>query len=193
MFGRFDLSCGACGAVAERLIETERLILRLPHPSDHAALYAMWADPAVMADLGPVKDAAASEAALERHDGYRHEGLGFLTVEHKVDGAVLGFCGLKRGDPPHPIAGEVEAGWMIARSHWRQGYALEAMRAVLDWGWAGFDMQRIVAITSARNDASQAMMTRLGMARLANGDFAHSGFAADDPLRHMVTYSINRR
>lgn len=180
------------GCWARELIETERLILRKPRPSDHAALFAMWADPVMMADLGPVKDDAASIATLARHDGYRHEGLGFFTVERKSDWAVVGFCGLKRGDPPHPIAGEVEAGWMIARPYWRQGYALEAMRAVLDWGWESFDMQRIVAITAERNLASQAMMTRLGMVRLADGDFEHHAFVPGDPLRRIVTYSINR-
>jgi RimJ/RimL family protein N-acetyltransferase len=174
------------------LIETERLILRAPSPADRAPLHAMWADPLVMADLGPVKDEAASDAALAKHDGYRHEGLGFFTVERKADRAVLGFCGLKRGDPPNPIAGEVEAGWMLASPYWRQGYALEAMRAVFDWGWARFDMPRIVAITSARNVASQAMMARLGMHRLADGDFEHANFATDDPLRHIVTYAIDR-
>ncbi|KAI1691735.1 acetyltransferase (GNAT) domain-containing protein [Ditylenchus destructor] len=84
----------------------------------------------------PLKDRAASEATLARHDGYRHEGLGFFTVERKADWAVIGFCGLKRGDPLHPIAGEIEAGWQIAQPFWRQGYALEAMRAVFEWGGA---------------------------------------------------------
>ncbi|ODP36232.1 hypothetical protein BFL28_07465 [Sphingomonas turrisvirgatae] len=167
-------------------------MLRVPVAADRPALHAMWADPRVMAELGPVKDAAASDAALAKHEGYRHEGLGFFTVARKADGAVIGFCGLKRGDPPHPIDGEVEAGWMIAPAYWRQGYALEAMRAVFDWGWATFDMPRIVAITSARNSASQPVMRRLGMVRLADGDFEHAGFSADDPLRHIVTYAIER-
>jgi RimJ/RimL family protein N-acetyltransferase len=143
-------------------------------------------------DLGPVKDAAASAATLLRHDGYRADGLGFLSVMRREDGAVLGFCGLKRGDPPNPIAGQVEAGWMLARYYWGRGYALEAMRAVLDWGWANLDVPHIVAITSQRNVASRAMMERLGMAYVAGGDFDHHGFAADDPLRHIVTYRINR-
>lgn len=174
------------------MIETERLVLRPPVEADHPALYAMWADPVVMADLGPVKDDAASAAALARHDGYRHEGLGFLSVIRKDDGAVMGFCGLKRGDPPNPIAGQVEAGWMLARAYWRQGHALEAMVAVLDWGWANLDVPHIVAITAARNAASRAMMERLGMAYVEGGDFDHHGFAADDPLRHIVTYRITR-
>lgn len=174
------------------MIETERLILRPPVGADHPALYAIWADPAVMADLGPVKDDAASAAALARHDGYRHEGLGFLSVIRKEDDAVIGFCGLKRGDAQSPIAGQVEAGWMLARAYWRQGYALEAMRAVLAWGWARFDVPHIVAITSQRNVASRAMMERLGMSYVDGGDFDHHAFAADDPLRRIVTYRITR-
>jgi RimJ/RimL family protein N-acetyltransferase len=66
------------------------------------------------------------------------------------------------------------------------------MRAVFGWGWASFDIPRIVAITAERNLASQGMMARLGMKRLADGDFEHHAFAADDPLRQIVTYSINR-
>ncbi len=174
------------------MIETERLLLRPPVAADHPALYAMWSDPVVMADLGPVKDDAASAATLVRHDGYRADGLGFLSVVRKEDGAVLGFCGLKRGDPPNPIAGQVEAGWMLGQAYWRRGYALEAMRAVLDWGWANHDVPHIVAITAARNAASRAMMERLGMSYVDGGDFDHHAFAADDPLRHIVTYRITR-
>ncbi len=174
------------------MIETERLLLRAPEPRDRAALYAMWADPEVMAELGPVKDAAASDAVLAKHDGFRHEGLGFWVVERRSDGAMLGFCGLKRGDAHNPIAGEIEAGWIIDRPYWRQGYALEAMVAALGWCWAHFDAPRIVAITSAINLKSQQMMLRLGMHRLADGDFDHVLISEGDPLRRMVTFAINR-
>lgn len=174
------------------MIETARLRLRWPEPRDRPALHAMWADPLVMAELGPVKDAAASDAVLAKHHGYRGEGLGFWVVERRNDGAMLGFCGLKRGDAHNPIAGEIEAGWIIARAHWRQGYALEAMIAALDWGWAHHDAARIVAITSRINAKSQALMVRLGMHRLADGDFDHALIAEGDPLRPMVTYAIDR-
>ena len=174
------------------MIETERLILRLPEPRDRAALHAMWANPAVMAELGPVKDATASDAVIAKHDGYRQEGLGFWVVKRRSDGAMLGFCGLKRGDAHNPIAGEIEAGWIIDQPYWRQGYALEAMIAALAWGWAHFDAPRIVAITSAINIKSQRMMERLGMQRLADGDYDHPLIPLGDPLRPMVTYAIDR-
>ncbi|MCW3838012.1 GNAT family N-acetyltransferase [Sphingomonas canadensis] len=174
------------------MIVTERLVLRLPEPRDHPALLGMWADPEVMAELGPVKDEAAGMAVLAKHDAYRHEGLGFWTVERRADGAVIGFCGLKRGDADNPIAGEVEAGWIVDRPYWRMGYAYEAMVASLAWGWANLDAPRIVAITAAINRKSQALMEKLGMVRLADGDYLHPRFPDDSPLRPTVTYAIAR-
>ena len=174
------------------MITTERLILRLPEPADRPALHAMWADPEVMAQLAPVKDADASDAVLLKHDSYRDEGLGFWTVERKSDGSVIGFCGLKRGDAHNPIAGEVEAGWIIDKPYWRQGYAYEAMVAALLWGWANLPVERIYAITAAVNLKSQRLMERLGMTRLPDGDYEHPSFAPGDPLRPTVTYAIDR-
>ena len=178
--------------VAKPVVETGRLILRVPTPDDRSPLHAMWADPRVMADLGPVKTPEASDAAIARHDGYRHEGLGFWIVEQRSDGAMAGFCGLKRGGDGTPIAGEVEAGWMLAVPFWGLGYAREAMEASLAWAWANTDAPRIVAITAARNLKSQGLMTRLGMTRLAGGDFDHPLHEAGDPLRPTVTYAIAR-
>lgn len=174
------------------MIVTSRLVLRPPEERDHPALFAMWADVGVMAELGPVKDDSASREVLARHEAFRHEGLGFWTVERREDGAVIGFCGLKRGDAYNPIAGEIEAGWIIARAYWRQGYAHEAMVASLAWGWANTDAERIVAITAAINRKSQALMEKLGMTRLPGGDYLHPLFPDDSPLKATVTYAIAR-
>ena len=174
------------------MIQTQRLILRVPEPRDVAALRVIFANPEVMADLAPVKDDEGTAATLAKHDAYRHEGLGFWVVERREDGAVVGFCGLKRGDAHNPIAGEVEAGWIIDRPYWRMGYAFEAMEAALAWGWANTDAPRIVAITSAVNAKSQKLMERLGMHRLADGDYEHPLFPEGHRLRSTVTFAIDR-
>jgi RimJ/RimL family protein N-acetyltransferase len=174
------------------MIETERLILRLPEPRDVPALRVMFANPEVMEDLGPVKDDEATAVALAKHDAFRGEGLGFWVVERREDGAMVGFCGLKRGDSHNPIAGEVEAGWIIDQPYWRRGYAYEAMEASLAWGWANTDAPRIVAITSAVNSKSQNLMERLGMRRLADGDYEHPLFPEGHRLRSTVTFAIDR-
>lgn len=174
------------------MIETERLVLRQPEPRDLPALRVMFANPEVMADLAPVKDDEGTDATLAKHAGFRHEGLGFWVVERREDGAVVGFCGLKRGDAHNPIAGEIEAGWIIDQPYWRRGYAFEAMEAALAWGWANTAAPRIVAITSAVNTKSQKLMERLGMHRLADGEYDHPLFPAGHRLRRTVTFAIGR-
>ncbi|WP_315760600.1 GNAT family N-acetyltransferase [Sphingomonas sp. Y38-1Y] len=172
------------------MIRTERLVLRRPEPTDIEALAAIWGDPAVMADLGPVKDRRASEATLTRHLDYWDHGYGFWLVEKH--GAVAGFAGLKPGAPDTPIEGEVEAGWMFAPPFWGQGLAGEAMRAALGWGWTEVAPPRIVAITAELNGASRRLMDRLGMVHLPALSFDHPAFTADDLRRRTVTYALAR-
>lgn len=170
------------------MIATERLVLRPPAPRDRDALHAMWADPAVMADLGPVKSAEESDMAIARHAAYAP--LGFHVIER--DGAAIGFCGLKPGAPDTPIAGMLEIGWMLAVPAWGVGYAREAAAAWIGWAWANRTDAAVVAITARRNDRSRGLMERLGMAYEPVLDFAHPLFAADDPRRDSVVYRIDR-
>ena len=172
------------------MIETARLILRRPEPRDRDPLHAMWADPRVMADLGPVKSPEDSDASLARHASYAP--LGFFTVERREDGATIGFCGLKPGAPDTPIADMLEVGWMLAVPYWRMGYAAEAAAASIAWGWRTQTQDAIVAITSRQNARSRGLMARLGMTHAPEMDFRHPLFAADDPLSDSVTYRIAR-
>jgi RimJ/RimL family protein N-acetyltransferase len=174
------------------MIETERLILRPPSAADRAGLHAMWADPVVMADLGPIKSEAESDAAIARHAGYgESHGLGFWAVEHRAEKRLIGFCGLKPGAEDTPIAGEVEIGWMLAPRWWGKGYAREAASASLDWAWVNLEAPRVVAITAACNLRSQALMERLGMRRLGP-EFDHPAFDERDTRRRSVVFVIDR-
>lgn len=173
------------------VIETPRLILRPVREADRAALHAIWADPVAMADLGPVKDAAESDATIARHAGYAP--LGFGVVARRDDDRAIGFVGLKPGAADTPIAGMLEIGWVITRAHWGQGYAREAAAAWLDWAWANRDEDVVWAITAQRHVASRALMAKLGMRHEPALDFVHPMFPADSPLRDSVVYRIDRQ
>jgi len=67
-------------------------------------------------------------------------------------------------------ADDVEIGWRLVREHWGRGYATEAARAVVDWAFATFPVDRILALADPANDASIAVMRRLGMTRLPDLD-----------------------
>lgn len=166
------------------MIETERLILRDRTDADLPALYAMWADPLVMADLGGVKDRAGGDAVLARHDGYAP--LGFRIAALRENDMPIGHIGLKPGAPDTPVEGQLEIGWLLARDYWGGGYAREAAVAWLDWAWANRPEPEVFAITNAGNHASRRLMERIGMRHEPSLDFVHSDG------RDSVTYRIAR-
>jgi len=164
-------------------------VLRAWRPEDAAAHNAMCRDPRVSAKLGSVPDAAASAAVVERQNALlADKGYCFWALEH--DGRFGGWCGLKPGKPP--IEGELEIGWSLDPALWGRGLATEAARAGIDVAWRETSEPAVVAITSAINGPSLAVMRRLGMGRRQGGDFDHPDLPADSPLLAHVTYEIAR-
>jgi len=174
------------------MIETERLILRDWRDDDREPFAEMSRDPEVMATLGPAMTRAESDALVDRLMAMQtRDGFCFWALERKSDRAFLGFTGLKVGDVA-PIEGELEVGWRVVRGAWGGGYATEAARGAVAWGFANRPAPRIVAITAVVNRRSQAVMERLGMIRRPELDFDHPKVPPGDRLRPHVTYTLDR-
>lgn len=129
--------------------------------------------PAVMRWLGGVQDQAAYDAGFERIDSYqRDNGHTLWALERKEDGALLGFCGLKRvNSSGAPNPGDFEVGWRLREDAWGKGHAKEAAIASLDLAFERFGAPHVVALTVEGNVASQGLMRRLGMTRRPDLDF----------------------
>lgn len=170
--------------------ETERLILRDWREEDWPRFWDGTNTPAVMQWLGGVADEAKRQAAQERLLGYRRDfGHTFWVIEHKEDGAILGFCGLKRSNQAGGPQGMMEVGWRLRQDAWGKGYAREAAAAALDAAFDRFGADEVIALTVMRNTGSWGLMQRLGMRRREDLDFSSSEFDAEDPL--IIVYSIN--
>jgi RimJ/RimL family protein N-acetyltransferase len=120
-----------------------------------------------------------------QHDLDRN-GFGFWAVEVRDSGEFIGFTGLDRVDEGLPFTG-VEAGWRLARSAWGHGYATESAIAVLAYGFTTVDLAEILALTTATNLRSQAVMQRIGMTTDPADDFDDPD-VEDGPLRRQVVY-----
>lgn len=171
---------------------TARLILRQWREADAEPFHAMGQDAEVMRFLGPPMSRADCTATVDRMNALADAtGTCFWAIERRADAAFIGFCGIKPGPPDTPIADLPEIGWRLAREAWGQGLALEAAWACRDRAW-GEGTPRIVAITVPANVRSRRLMDRLGIRRVADGDFDHPALPPGDPLRRHVLYAIDR-
>ncbi len=117
-------------------------------------------------------------------------GFCFWAVERKEDGAILGFCGLKRCNQQGGPVGEMEIGWRLREEVWGQGYAKEASSASLDLAFGPFRAESVVALTVSRNTSSWGLMKRLGMQRREDLDFENCDFDPESGM--IIVYSIDR-
>jgi RimJ/RimL family protein N-acetyltransferase len=103
---------------------------------------------------------------------------------------MIGFAGLAVSGFEAHLTPAVEVGWRLARPAWGNGYATEAGRAALAFGFEQADLSEVVSFTSAGNVRSRAVMGRLGMSHDPADDFDHPSLPADDPLCRHVLYRI---
>ncbi len=111
---------------------------------------------------GPL-DRAASDAFVERiEQGFETHGFGLWAVELRSQPGLLGFAGLVWQTFDAAFTPAVEVGWRFARAAWGHGYATEAGRAALQFGFDKLGFDEIVSMTTRTNERSQAVMRRLG-------------------------------
>src|ERR1019366_5504821 len=145
----YDKSAPSCQFMIP-VIETERLILRGHRKEDFRDCAEMW-------------------ARLLRYVGHwEWMGYGFWAIEEKATGAFageLGFAEVKR-EMEHPIQGVPEIGWVLAPRTHGQGYATEAVRAVVVWGDRHFDSARTVCLIHPDNLRSVHVAEKCGYKEL---------------------------
>jgi RimJ/RimL family protein N-acetyltransferase len=176
---------------AEQL--TERLILRRWRESDREPFAAMNADPEVMRYFRAPLDRLASDTFVDRIEAsFDERGYGLWAVEVRDTGSFIGFVGLALQTFEAHFTPAVEIGWRLSRAAWGRGYATEAARAALAYGFGPAGLQEIVSMTSRVNLRSQAVMERIGLTRDPADDFEHPRLPEDHPLRPHVLYRIKR-
>lgn len=174
-------------------LRTGRLLLRRWRSADRDALWRMQSDPRVMEFLMPVPDRAASDGVADRiASHFAEHGFGLWVVEAPGVTPFAGYTGLVHVPYRASFTPAVEVGWRFLPTHWGQGYATEAAQACLAFGFATLRLPSIVAITVPANQRSQAVMRRLGMARVVGGDFDLPSIPHGHPLRRQVLYRIGR-
>jgi RimJ/RimL family protein N-acetyltransferase len=147
-------------------LTTPRLLLRPWRDDDLEPMARILGDPEVMRylfDPGPDVMQAARDAIARRLAHWREDGMGFWAVELRDAGELIGWTGLQRIRFERGVIGEVEVGWMLGKAWWGNGYAPEAARVSLEWGFEQHGLERIYAFCHPDNANSERVMVKLGM------------------------------
>jgi RimJ/RimL family protein N-acetyltransferase len=166
-------------------LRTERLILRPFRGKDLPLYAALNAHPQVAEMLGgPLSRADSDDIALWANELWGAQRMGLVAVERAADGAFLGMCGLHHlRDRPD----DTEIGWRLDPAYWGQGYATEAGRAWLAYGFQTLKLDRIISVTDEPNVRSQAVMRRLGLRFLEKDRIQDNGIWFD-AIVHAITH-----
>ena len=175
------------------VLRTARLLLRGWEEEDLADFAALNSDPRVMALLSGRLSRSESDALVQRmRSRFEASGFGWWAVEAPGRARLVGAVGILAPRFSAHFTPCVEIGWRLAAQHWGQGYATEAARAALRFGFESLGLDEIVAFTMPHNLRSRAVMERLGMTRRDADDFDHPLFEQAHPLSRHVLYRLRR-
>ena len=146
-------------------------------PADAAGMFALDSDPEVHRFLGnqPTQTLAQSQAVIEFVRGqYRVNGIGRWAVELRATGEFLGWAGLKLvQEPLNGHVGFHDIGYRFIRQFWGQGFATEAARASVAYGFDVLSLPVLYAAADMHNLASRAVLAKAGLRHA--GEFDYEG------------------
>jgi len=176
-------------------LSTARLLLRPWRDRDKAVWAAVNADPEVMEHFPATLTPEQSGEMVDRMiAAWRDRGMGWWAVERLDSGATVGGVAVTAPLWDACFTPCVEVGWRLASEHWGHGFAPEAARAAIDWGFAELDPpnDEIVSFTTVGNDKSRRVMEKLGFVHDPADDFDHPLLGDWHEARH-VLYRMARK
>ena len=143
-------------------IVTDRLVLRLPKPSDDEAVFAYASDPEVTRYMDWARHTDIRDAEQHRQE---------ILQKWKSGEEFTWRITMKPSDDPiGAIACRVRGhsvglGFVVARDHWGNGYATEATRAIMAWAVSKETIYRVWATCDIGNLASARVLEKAGMTK----------------------------
>jgi RimJ/RimL family protein N-acetyltransferase len=172
-------------------IRTERTCLRRWRAVDREPFARINADPRVAEFLHDPLTREQSDAMIDRIEAHFTErGFSLWAVELPGISLLAGCLGLQVPRFEAHFTPCVEIAWRLAPEHWGRGFATEAARAVLAFGFEVLGLPEIVSFGVRENQRSRRVMERLGMTTDPREDFDHPALDVGHPLSRHVLYRL---
>lgn len=151
------------------IIETPRLLLKKLTIENSEDMYLLNQDSEVLKYTGdsPFLDIEAAHTFLENYDQYEKYGVGRYAVILKSDNSFIGWCGLKYTQDKN----EYDIGFRFFKRYWNNGFATEAAKACINYGFEHLKLTSIVGRAMKQNVASIIVLQKSGLEYYTDFDF----------------------
>ena len=175
-------------AIAKLPLATERLLLRDFQQTDWEAVHSYASDTEVVKFMqwGPNSEADTKDFIQKTlaTQAEKPRLVFDLAVILKADNILIGACGIRSSNLPNR---EAAIGYCFHRQFWGKGYATEAAKAVIAFGFQQLGLHRIFATCDPENMGSARVLEKVGMQR--------EGYLREDKLvkgkwRDSLLYAI---
>ncbi len=143
-------------------IETGRLLLRPWRPEDAEAWCGILQEKDILRFFPNPSPPARSKAEqyIEHHNAHwaRHS-YGHWAVVTPPDSRIIGWCGLEY----LPDLDDVEVAYLLSHRAWGQGYATEAAKAAVKFGFETAGLPKIIGLVHPENSASIRVLEKCGL------------------------------
>jgi ribosomal-protein-alanine N-acetyltransferase len=143
-------------------LRTPRLLLRPWTPQDAPTLLEILQEPDIFKYFPPSPPPTLEgvQRYVSHHLAHWQErGYGHWAVADQPGGRPAGWCGLEY----LPETGETEVAYLLSRSVWGRGYATEAARAALRFGFQEAGLEGIIGLVHQGNLASIRVLEKCGL------------------------------
>jgi ribosomal-protein-alanine N-acetyltransferase len=153
----------------QTIFETDRILVREWNPSEDAEqAFTIYGDPEVMHFIRSADESVeiVRQNLENRTTQYKQldNGTGFWAIVDRSMNEIVGSVLLKQlPDNDGNLTQEYEVGWHLKKSVWGKGYATEAGRIALDYGFQVLKLPIIYAVVKPENQTSIRVTQRLGM------------------------------
>ena len=172
------------------ILHSQRLALQPVDASDLDELWRLWTTPEVRRFLWDDRLISRDEAGstIEDCEALADRGLGLWALRSSNAAPLIGCAGLfpviTAATYEPRLAGLVEPLVALAPENWGQGYAVEALQALIWYATSNLGLTQLAAVTDVPNVRSDQMLRRAGFVELSE---------TDGPKHRLRTYLLDAR
>jgi [ribosomal protein S5]-alanine N-acetyltransferase len=141
--------------------ETPHLILHRWNLEDANALFRILQEPDILKYFPPTAFTLEKTQRYIRHQlkHWEERGYGHWAVTIKADNRLVGWNGLEY----LPETDEIEVAYLLSHQVWGCGYATEAARAAVNFGFANANLTSIIGLVHPENTGSIRVLEKSGL------------------------------